>query len=220
MKMLSLDDAIKAVTMLLDYETDIDKVWSCDVINNLQHAPSVTDVEPMQKWPLGDVECGKMVKIGNVKYIVLDHSAETTALITKDFVMEIKFGKDNNYKSSEVRAYLNGPFFEDLAEAVGRQNVIMHNVNLTANDGTNVGKCCRDHVSLLTTELYRRYRQYLLAYGKWWWLATPISDHKDYADCVCLVDSNGVLIWDISVYCFGVRPFCILNSEIKVEVIK
>ena len=170
--------------------------------------------------PLGDVECGKMVKIGDVKYIVLGHSAETTALITKDFVREMKFGKDNNYKSSEVRAYLNGPFFEDLAEAVGRQNVIMHNVNLTADDGTNVGKCCRDNVSLLTTELYRRYRQYLPAYGKWWWLATPVSDHKDYAGRVCHVFSNGVLGWSDSDCCRGVRPFCILNSEIKVEVVE
>lgn len=50
MKMLSLDDAIKAVMMLLNCETDTDKVWSCDVINNLQNAPSVTDVEPTQKW--------------------------------------------------------------------------------------------------------------------------------------------------------------------------
>ena len=38
---------------------------------------------------LGDVECGKVVRIGDVEYIVLGHSAETTALITKDFVKEI-----------------------------------------------------------------------------------------------------------------------------------
>lgn len=164
---------------------------------------------------LGDVECGKVVKIGDVKYIVLGQSAETTALITKDFVKEMEFGKDNNYKASKVRDYLNGPFFDSLDDAVGRENVIMHNVNLTADDGTNVGKCCRDHVSLLTTELYRRYRQYLPAYGKWWWLATPVSDHKDYAGRVCNVRSDGVLSWSGSGCCGGVRPFCILNSSIS-----
>ena len=164
---------------------------------------------------LGDVECGKVVKIGDVKYIVLGQSAETTALITKDFVKEMEFGKDNNYKASKVRDYLNGPFFDSLADAVGRENVIMYNVNLTADDGSNVGKCCRDHVSLLTAELYRRYRQYLPAYGKWWWLATPVSDHKDYAGDVCCVYSNGVLNWCGSDYCGGVRPFCILNSSIS-----
>ena len=164
---------------------------------------------------LGDVECGKVVKIGDVKYIALGHSAETTALITKDFVKEMEFGKDNNYRTSKVRDYLNGPFFDNLADAVGRENVIMHNVNLTADDGTNVGKFCRDHVSLLTTELYRRYRQYLPAYGKWWWLATPVSDYKDYAGHVCGVRSNGVLSWGGSGCCGGVRPFCILNSSIS-----
>ena len=52
MKMLSLDDAIHAVTMLLDDENDIDKVWSCDVINNLKYAPSVMDAEPVRhgRW--------------------------------------------------------------------------------------------------------------------------------------------------------------------------
>ena len=52
MKMLSLDDAIKAVTMLLDNEDDTDKIWSCDVINNLKNAPSVTDVPPVRhgRW--------------------------------------------------------------------------------------------------------------------------------------------------------------------------
>jgi len=50
MKMLSLDDAIKAVTMLLDNPDDIDKIWSCDVINNLKHAPSVEEIESAQKW--------------------------------------------------------------------------------------------------------------------------------------------------------------------------
>ena len=168
---------------------------------------------------LGDVECGKIVKISDVKYIVLGQSAETTALITKDFVKEMEFGKDNNYKASKVRDYLNGPFFDNLADAVGRENVIMHNVNLTADDGTNVGKCCRDHVSLLTTELYRRYRRYLPEYG-WWWLASPVSSHKDYAGSVCGVSSNGVLSWGGSNYVGGVRPFCILNSEIKVEVVE
>lgn len=50
MKMLSLDDAIKAVTMLLDDTDGIDKIRSCDVINNLKYAPSVEEIEPAQKW--------------------------------------------------------------------------------------------------------------------------------------------------------------------------
>ncbi len=49
MKMLSLDDAIKAVTMLLDCEDDTEMIRSCDVINNLKHAPSLTDVADTDK---------------------------------------------------------------------------------------------------------------------------------------------------------------------------
>ena len=50
MMMLSLDDAIKAVTMLLDDTDGIDKIRSCDVINNLKYAPSVEEIETAQKW--------------------------------------------------------------------------------------------------------------------------------------------------------------------------
>lgn len=164
--------------------------------------------------PLGEIKCGKVVRIGGIDYIVLDHSAETTAIIAKSFAKEMKFGKDGKYGESDVRKYLNGEFYDGLAKAVGAENIIRHTVHLTADDGTNVGVSCRDNVSLLTTELYRRYRQYLPAYGRWWWLATPVSNHKDYAGCVCNVGSDGVLLWSGSGYCGGVRPFCILNSSI------
>lgn len=49
MKMLSLYDAIKAVTMLLDDHDDTGKIWSCDVINNLVYAPSVMDAAPVRR---------------------------------------------------------------------------------------------------------------------------------------------------------------------------
>lgn len=166
--------------------------------------------------PLGDVKCGKVVKIGDVDYIVLDHSAETTALITKNFVKTMEFGKNGKYEESDVRKYLNGKFYNELVKSVGTENIIRHTVHLIANDGTHVGASCRDNVSLLTTELYRRYRQYLPAYGNWWVLATPISDHKDYADVICCVNSHGVLAWCDSDSCLGVRPFCVLDSSILV----
>lgn len=49
MKILTLDDAVRAVKMLLDDEDDLDLIWSSDIINNLENAPSVReerDLEP------------------------------------------------------------------------------------------------------------------------------------------------------------------------------
>lgn len=170
------------------------------------------------KKKLGDMKPGSVVKLGEREYIVLGHGAETTAVITKEFATEMAFGSNNDYRKSDVRSYCNGKFYKELAKAVGAENIVQHTVKLTADDGTNKGVICKDNVSILTTELYRRYREYLPAYGNWWWTATPVnSDDSDYARNVCCVRSNGILSWRDCGYCVGVRPFCILNSSILIS---
>lgn len=176
-------------------------------------------VEKQKGKQLGSFARGSVVKIGNREYIVLDHSLETTAVIAKDFVKQMEFGSDGNWITSKVRAYLDTTFYDELCKAVGKENIITHTVKLEADDGTGKSVKSQDKVSLLTTEQYRRYREYLPAYGKWWWLATRVShDVKDYARDVCYVGSDGVLCWSSSGYgSGGARPFCILNSSILVS---
>lgn len=173
------------------------------------------------KKKLGNMKPGSVVKLGEREYIVLGHGAETTAVIAKEFATEMAFGSNNDYRKSDVRSYCNGEFYKELVKAVGAENIVQHTVKLTADDGTNNGIVCKDNVSILTTELYRRYREYLPAYGAygdWWWTATPVnSDNSDYARRVRCVDSNGILNWSGCGYCYGVRPFCILNSSISVS---
>lgn len=41
---------------------------------------------------LGDVKPGETVTLGNREYIVLGHGEDTTAVITKNFTTEMKFG--------------------------------------------------------------------------------------------------------------------------------
>ena len=98
---------------------------------------------------------------------------------------------------------------------VGTENIIEHEVNLAADDGTNKGVVCRDNVSLLTTDLYRKYRDFLPAYGSWWWTATPVSKEDGYARGVCCVYGGGALNWCDCGYSGGVRPFLILDSSVS-----
>ena len=116
---------------------------------------------------LGDVKPGTTVKIGGREYIVLDHSKDTTAVITKDFWKDMEFGDSGNYAESAVRNALNKEFLSEVSSAVGVESIIEHEVDLLAEDGTNKGVVCRDNVSLLTTDLYRKYRDFLPAYGSW-----------------------------------------------------
>lgn len=167
---------------------------------------------------LGDYKSGETVKLGKREYIVLGHGAETTAVVTKDIAKEMEFGKSRDYSKSYVRDYCNGDFYKELAEVVGKENIVPHRVNLTCDDGSNKGVTCKDNVSILTAENYRRYREYLPALGKPSWTATGVTSlNENYACGVCYVGSCGILYWSRCDYVFGVRPFCILNSSILVS---
>lgn len=168
---------------------------------------------------LGSVNPGESVKIGDREYIVLDHSAETTAVISKDIVKKMPFGSDGNYINSRIMKYLNGEFLRELVSTIGEDNIVEHTTNLVADDGTGKGECVRSRMALITTENYRRYRKYLPACGSSWWTATRVTfDEKtEYSRSVCFVGSGGILSWTDCGYACGVRPFCILKSSILVS---
>ena len=177
---------------------------------------SITEDE---KRVLGNMNPGSVVKLGNREYIVLEHSEDTTAIIAKEFAKKMQFGDNGDYANSNIRKYCNGEFYSELVDAVGEENIIEHTVNLVADDGTGKDKMCKDKVSILTTDLYRRYSEYLPEYGDLWWTVTRVShnDSRGYSRHVCCVDSFGVLRWNDCGSCRGVRPFCILKSSILVS---
>ena len=169
---------------------------------------------------LADVAVGDTVKIGDHELIVLEQSGDTTAVICKDFIETCTFGDSNNYDGSKVDK-LCSEFATKLAKIVGEYDVILHTVDLTADDGLKDYGSVKRYASLLTTERYRRYVYTLDKFkpDAWWWLATPYStpthDHTSWVKCV---SPSG----DVYVDCYfydvnGVRPFCILNSNIFVS---
>lgn len=166
---------------------------------------------------LGSVKPGGTVTIGEREYIVLSHGEETTAIIAKKPTKTMVFGKDGDYTKSDVRTYCNGDFYKELCKAVGKHNIIPHTVNLVSDDGSNKGATVKDNVSILTCDLYRRYREFLSAIGSACWTATRVTTlDKDCARCVCIVNSFGILYWFDSDCSYGVRPFCILNSSVVI----
>lgn len=169
---------------------------------------------------LSDISVGETFKVGEYEFIVLEHSKDTTAVISKDLFDESKkFGKDNDYKNSDVDILCND-IADIISEIVGAENLIEHTVDLTSDDGLkDYGKIKR-RVSLLTTDLYRHYVEILDKYkvNKWWWLATAFSTPKhDPDNWVKCVSPSGY----VNDYRYGgdggVRPFCILNSNIFVS---
>lgn len=184
----------------------------------LNETPSESKGETLDGNALGRKSPGDIVRLTDKEFIVLGREEGGVALITKDLVEYMEFGRNADYLNSEVRRYCNETFYLMLAGVIGAENILTHAVDLTADDGTG-DDFSDDFVSLLTTERYRRYRKYLPAMGNWWWTATRVNaDNEDYARNVCYVRSSGVLHW-----CYsgrdggGVRPFCILNPALSLD---
>lgn len=180
----------------------------------------IRSIFPIQK-KLSEMAVGDTFKIGNYEFIVLEHSKETTAVIIKDLLENSKFSdKDCDFKSSIVKTRLE-KFANEIAAIIGSDNIIEHTVDLTANDGLKDYGKTKAKMSLITADLYRRYVETLDEHkpNKWWWLATPYSTPKHcYNQYILCVAPSGYVISnrnynDIS----GVRPFCILNSNIFVS---
>ena len=170
---------------------------------------------------LSDIPAGEAFKLGDHEMIVLEQSGDTTAVIRKELLVDsVVFGKNNRYEGSNVDAECN-KFADEIAAIVGAENLVEHTVDLTSDDGLKDYGKIRRRASLLTADLYRRYVEILDKHkiDKWWWLATPHSTarHKNASWVKCVVPS-GIIDYD-GYYdgLDGVRPFCILKSNIFVS---
>ena len=170
---------------------------------------------------LADTVPGDIVKVGEHEFIVLEHREEGTALIRKELLkIDVVFGSNNNYAGSNVEVICI-EFATELAAIVGEDNLILHTVDLTSDDGLKDYGTVRRKASLLTADMYRRFVQILdgAKLDAWWWLATPYSTPAHESDrWVKCVSPSGCVINDGYIYDdSGVRPFCILKSNIFVS---
>ena len=137
-----------------------------------------------------------------------------------DSIEDMKFDSDsNNWENSGLRSYLNGEFFEKMTAEIGLENIVPFERNLLSLDGqTEYGKC-EDKVSLLAVDEYRKYRS-LIPNTKdyWWWLVSPWSTPCNYyKKSVSVVSSAGYVDCNNCRDDNGVRPVCILKSNIFVS---
>lgn len=175
----------------------------------------------ISKLKLKDIAAGETFKIGIYEFVVLEQSGDTTAIILKDLLHnEKQFGKNNNYKSSYVDD-LCGDFARTISDIIDKDNLIEHTVDLTSDDGLKDYGTIKRRMSLLTANLYRRYVEILDKHkvGKWWWLATAYSTptHNNNTWVKGVAPSGCINNFICNGNYFGVRPFCILNSNIFVS---
>lgn len=176
-----------------------------------------------EKKTLAEFAPGDVVKIGSHEMVVLDQELMEgkTLLISKELVKEeVAFGASNNYVGSNVESICQA-FADEIAELVGDENIIRHNLDLTTLDGLkDYGTIADCRASLLTLPMYQRYVDILDQHkpDNWWWLATATSTKRHENDRWALcVSPSGDIDCDGFSYQYGFRPFCILKSDIFVS---
>ena len=132
-------------------------------------------------------------------------------MLADDVVESMGFGKNNDWRESNVRKYL-----ADLAEEIKREigdRLVTITTDLFSHDGLDDYGTCEDLVSVLTYDLYRNNRNTIKDIEKAFWLCTPDSTPSGCSSsCVHFVNSNGSVFCDWYDSCGGVRPFFILKS--------
>lgn len=162
------------------------------------------------------LKSGEIFSINDVGYIALEQlGGNQTAVIRKELLgNNMKFGDNNNWKTSDVRRKLNGEYLREIEEAFGKDRIVEHTVDLLSLDGLDDYGTSVDKVSLLTIDQYRKYRKILGDNMKYpWWLVTPDSIPSGYqSSYVRCVGSNGGVSSRDCDYHVGVRPFFTLQS--------
>ena len=170
---------------------------------------------------LTEFVAGELVTIGGIEFVVLEQRDGETALITKECIgEETAFGENSNNYAESIVDNICESFAELLEDSVGEENLVEFDVDLTSDDGLKDYGQIRRKCALITADMYRRYVDILDLHNpkKYWWLATPHSTKRHENDkWVECVSPSGIIRGGHYFNDIGVRPFCILKSDIFVS---
>lgn len=172
---------------------------------------------------LSSLDSGETFMVGEHEFVVLDQFIDgTTAVISKGFMKEdVIFDKESPcYDNSELRKIIEKEIQPIIEKAVGAENIIA-----TFTDMRTMDLHVRDYedaaykVRLLTFEEARKYNDIIKNkdLDDWFWTCTPWSTEENSKYGVAVVSPGGNIGCFCCGYGVGVRPFCILKSNIFVS---
>ena len=180
--------------------------------------------EKKSKVKLCELHPGDTFKIGENDFIVLDQNeyAETTSVISKGFMAEnIKFDEDTrDYSKSNLRKVIEENIQPIVEAEVGAENIVEDSVDLTSVDMQEEFSRFKCKVRPITFDEARKYNDLLVnkELDDWWWTCTPWSTaERGWEYSIAVVASSGGIDGGSCNGNFGVRPFCILKSNIFVS---
>lgn len=139
-----------------------------------------------------------------IKWYVLDEDDEYATLACCNVIAASKFdGQSCTYRTSELRQWLNGKFYDEAFDEICKQSIVPQNgdnVSLLAADDLNTDKgrwflCCRfpspteyARVTGVNCERIRDGLRFDGKYASWWWLK---DGNGKLARCYDFINDDG-----------------------------
>lgn len=170
-----------------------------------------------KKRRLPKVENGETFKIADIEFIKFADIDGVTTVMTKEAIFKSDFGKNNNLADSKILDRLKREFLPKITAAVGAENILDFETDLTALDGVKTYGKITSKVSLPTLDFYREHIEIFDKFKlkEWYWLYTPWSALPHYdSSCILCVAPSGDFYYYLYDGLIGVRPILNFKSSI------
>lgn len=180
------------------------------------------EAERKNKVKLSTLAPGDVFEIGKNDFIVLEQMSFETKVISKDFMAEnIVYDEDSrDYNESNLKKVIEDEIQPIIESEVGENNLVEHTVELTSVDMQHEFDDCECKVRPITFDEARKYNNLLpnKELDDWWWTCTPWStEERGCSYSITVVSSAGSIDYGDCDGSVGVRPVCILKSNIFVS---
>lgn len=185
--------------------------------------------EKEEKVQLKDLKPGETFMIGEYEFIVLEQvfdvnggDSDVTSVVSKNFMLKgIMFDSEaRNYYVSYLKGTIEAKIFPIIEKEVGAENIVENLCDLRSVCGEDEFGMSMSKVRPMTFDEVRKYHKFIKNENldDWWWTCTPWgSDKNGNVRTIATVSPDGHVG---ASYCrthTGVRPFCILKSDIYVS---
>ena len=194
----------------------------------LQKAKELVELLEQQE-EAGKVELS-MLKRGDVfqttgkrKYKVLEQYGDTTKIISLDLVKKnVEFGDTSDYKTSKVKKLCDIEILKDFEEEFDAENIETHTADIITADGQKLGTVdCK--IRPITFDEAREYTDITPNndLNDWYWTLSPWStEERGWSRSLSVVSPSGYILRNDCGNAYGVRPVCILKSNIFVSKVE
>lgn len=184
--------------------------------NDLKKRVSILESNSKRKIDV-EPKAGNQFELAGLKWKIIDVLDLGCMCLAEKSEKSMTFDSNcNDWRTSELRQYLNNDFLRKLEKEIGEENIIEFERDLLSVDGQKEYEKCKDKVSMLTLDEYRKCRSLIPNEEYYWWLLTPWSTpcNEYYKWVTVVLPSGGIGNGSCGNGCGGVRPVCIFSPSI------